>query len=80
MRVGVERGPSWGATTPTLLLKEGYLMSPTFLEGRTYDIALDGQQFLMIKEGSGADEAAAPRSLIVVLNWQEELKQRVPTK
>ena len=24
MRVGVERGPSWAATTPTLLVKEGY--------------------------------------------------------
>ena len=48
--------------------------------GRTYDIAPDGQRFLMIKEGSGADQAAAPRSLIVVLNWAEELKRLVPTK
>ena len=80
MRVGVERGPSWAATTPTLLVKEGYLMDPNFGQGLTYDIAPDGQRFLMIKEGGGADESAAPRSLIVVLNWQEELKQRVPTK
>jgi len=80
MRVGVERGPSWAATTPTLQVKEGYLMNPLFTLGRTYDIAPDGQRFLMIKEGSSADQAAAPRSLIVVLNWVEELKRLVPTR
>jgi serine/threonine-protein kinase len=80
MRVGVERGPSWGVTTPTVVVKEGYLMSPLFTQGRTYDIAPDGRRFLMIKEGSGADQTTAPRSLIVVLNWVEELKRLVPTK
>jgi serine/threonine-protein kinase len=80
MRVGVERGPSWASTTPTLLIKEGYLMSPTFSLGRTYDIAPDGQRFLMIKEGASAEQAAPPRSLIVVLHWVEELKRLVPTK
>jgi hypothetical protein len=79
MRVGVEGGPAWAATTPTLQVKEGYLMDPRFVLGRTYDIAPDGQRFLMIKEG-GADQAATPRSLIVVLNWVEELKRLVPTK
>jgi serine/threonine-protein kinase len=79
MRVGVEHGPSWAATTPTVLIKEGYLMSSIFILGRTYDIAPDGQRFLMIKEGAGADQAA-PRSLIVVLNWVEELKRLVPRK
>jgi hypothetical protein len=80
MRVGVERGPAWGVTTPTVAVKEGYLMSPVFTQGRTYDIAPDGQRFLAIKEGGGANQAAAPRSLIVVLNWTEELKRLVPTR
>jgi hypothetical protein len=80
MRVGVERGPSWAATTPTLLVKEGYLMSPTFFQGRTYDIAPDGERFLMIKVGGGPDSPVAPTSLIVVLNWAEELTRLVPTK
>ena len=53
MRVGVERGPSWAATTPTVVVKEGYLTMPPN-PGRTYDIAPDGQRFLMIKDG-GAD-------------------------
>ena len=46
--------------------------------GRMYDIAPDGQRFLMIKVGGGADQAAVPRSLIVVQNWTEELKRLVP--
>ena len=38
MRVGVERGPSWAATTPTLLVKEGYYHDSGCDLGRTYDI------------------------------------------
>jgi hypothetical protein len=34
----------------------------------------------LIKEGGGTDQTAAPASLIVVLNWVEELKRLVPTK
>jgi serine/threonine-protein kinase len=80
MRVGVERGPSWAATTPTLLVKEGYLMKSIFSQGRTYDIAPDGQRFLMIKEEGGPDSAAAPASLMVVQHGDEELNRLVPTK
>jgi eukaryotic-like serine/threonine-protein kinase len=78
MRVGVVRGPSWAATTPTLVVKEGYFTIPSWW-GRSYDISPDGQRFLMIKEG-GADGTAAPASLIVVQHWFEELKRLVPTK
>jgi serine/threonine-protein kinase len=79
MRVEVERGPSWAATTPTLLVKEGYYTTPgaPFL-GRTYDIAADGQRFLMIKDGGGSDQAATPLQIIVVQNVFEELKRLVP--
>jgi serine/threonine-protein kinase len=45
MRVGVERGPTWVATTPTLLIKEGYVTVPGVFSGRTYDISPDGQRF-----------------------------------
>jgi len=80
VRVGVERAQLWAATTPTPLVKEGYYTSPGAYPGRTYDIAPDGQRFLMIKEGGGADQTAAPASLIVVQHWVEELKRLVPTK
>jgi len=78
MRVGVARGPSWVATTPTLVVKEGYLANPNWW-GLSYDISSDGQRFLMIKEG-GADGTAAPATIIVVQHWVEELKRLVPTK
>jgi hypothetical protein len=76
----VERASSWAATTPTLLVKEGYYTTPgaPFL-GRTYDISPDGQRFLMIKSG-GSDQTAVSSSLIVVQHWTEELKRLVPTK
>ena len=78
MRVGVARGPSWAATTPTLVVKEGYFTIPSWW-GRSYDVSPDAQRFLMIKEG-GADGTAAPASIIVVQHWVEELKRLVPTK
>ena len=79
MRVQVARGPSWVATTPTLLVKEGYFTIPGN-PGRTYDVARDGQRFLMIKQGGGADQTAAQLQVIVVQHWVEELKRLVPTK
>ena len=42
-----------------------------------YDVTPDGQRFLMLKTG-GPEESAATQ-INVVLNWFEELKQRVPT-
>jgi Tol biopolymer transport system component len=78
MRVGVARGPSWVATAPTQVVKPGYYTIPQWW-GLSYDIASDGQRFLMLKEG-GADGTAAPASIIVVQNWVEELKRLVPTK
>jgi len=78
MGVGVARGPSWAATTPTLVVKEGYFTNLNWW-GRSYDVSPDGQRLLMIKEG-GADGTAAPVSIIVVQNWVEELKRLVPTK
>lgn len=78
MGVQMTPGPSWAATTPTLLVKEGYLTNLNWW-GRSYDISPDGQRFLMIKEG-GAAGPAAPASIIVVQQWVEELKRLVPAK
>jgi eukaryotic-like serine/threonine-protein kinase len=79
MRVGVERAQLWAATTPTLLIKAGYFTVPGVSPGRTYDISPDGQRFLLIKEGGGSEQAAAPITLIVVQHFDEELKRLVPT-
>jgi eukaryotic-like serine/threonine-protein kinase len=43
-----------------------------------YDVSPDGQRFLMLKPSEQA-QAPAPAQINVVLNWFEELKQKVPT-
>ena len=80
MRVGVEGGQAWTATTPSMLLKEGdgYFRVPPGNLLRTYDISPDGRRFLMIKT-AGAEAGAAPPSIVVVQNFGEELKAKVPT-
>ena len=45
--------------------------------GRTYDVSLDGQRFLMIKEPQPSELTATAPRILVVLNWFEELKARV---
>ena len=80
MRVGVGRGPTWAATAPTKLF-EGHYGADAFHSGRTYDVSPDGRRFLMIKDGAqSAIRTRRPASMVVVLNWLEELKQRVPTR
>jgi hypothetical protein len=44
-----------------------------------YDVSPDGQRFLMIKNAE-ADAKVSPPQIIVVQNWDQELKRLVPTK
>ena len=44
---------------------------------RQYHVAPDGR-FLMIRQGAATDDATTSPKLVVVLNWFEELKVRVP--
>jgi serine/threonine-protein kinase len=46
-------------------------------EGRTYDASADGQRFLAIKVGAGAEEGGASARAVLVQNWFEELRQRM---
>ena len=60
--------------------REAILNWPYFTapEGRTYDVSPDGQQFLVIK-GAGDDPTnSAQPKITVVLNWFQELEERVP--
>jgi hypothetical protein len=79
MRVGVGRGPTWSATAPTKLFEGRSYGAEAFHSGRTYDVSPDGRHFLMTKDAAVGDASATPASMVVVLNWLEELKQRVPT-
>ena len=51
------------------------------LMAHTWDISPDGKRFLMMKEPAAtASAGGGPRKINIVLNWFEELKQRVPVK
>ena len=47
---------------------------------RQYDVSPDGQRFLVLKDSPASDQNATSASMVVVLNWTEELKARVPVK
>ena len=76
MRVAIESGAALAPGTPQLLVEGRYYVDPTITgRGRSYDIAPDGQRFLMIKEPERSDPRPAAQPLTVVLNWQQLLKQ-----
>jgi serine/threonine-protein kinase len=81
---GTQGIPSFSASTPTKILETAYYLgaSTRGFDLRAYDIAPDGQRFLMIKDAASTEQKAAAPTLgmVVVLNWIEELKARVPTK
>ena len=77
MVVPVRTGSTFSAGNPMKLFDWKTIGQPG--PARTYDVAADGQKFLMIKEGGG-DQASAPSSIVAVINWIEELRQRVPIK
>ncbi len=83
MAVSVETGPTFKAGKPETLFRGAYVQLSTS-DGRPWDISPDGKRFFMIKPSASttaAPAAAAPRQKItIVLNWYEELKQRVPIK
>jgi eukaryotic-like serine/threonine-protein kinase len=65
-------------STRTRLMDWPYLFAA---EGRTYEVAPDGQRFLAIKPfvDTAAVESAAPQ-VIIIQNWTEELKRLVPVE
>ena len=74
MAVEIRTQPSLSAGKPRVLFEGPYLLTPGTLPN--YDVSPDGQRFLMLKPTQQA--RAAPTQINVVLNWFEELKQRVP--
>ena len=59
---------------PTLLFEGSYWGDTNGIA--SYDVSRDGQRFLMIDPGTSEAPLMQPH---VVVNWFEELKQRVPT-
>jgi dipeptidyl aminopeptidase/acylaminoacyl peptidase len=72
LTVDISARPSFSASKPRVLFEGQYLRAQGSLPD--YDVSPDGRRFLMIK----AVELNVTQ-VNVVLNWFEELKQKVPT-
>ncbi len=68
MEVSIQKEPTFSADAPRVVLDIGFAAEPP-----TFDVSRDGERFLMIQR-----DASSKRSLVVVLNWFEELKRLVP--
>jgi serine/threonine protein kinase/Tol biopolymer transport system component len=75
MAVDISTQPGFAAGKPRMLFQGRYEPAP--FPTTNYDVSPDGQRFLMLKPVDQAE--AAPTQINVVLNWFEELKQKVPT-
>jgi serine/threonine-protein kinase len=80
MRVEVAPGTTWKAGSPAQVIEaRSYVLGSGPL-GRTYDISADGRRFVMMKNAESPAQTSAVRRIVVVQNWTEELKARVPAK
>ena len=75
--VPVQTGATFSAGKPLRILSTAYYAASG---NRGYDVSPDGQRFLMIKPNTRTDPAleGSRASLVVVLNWLQELKRLVP--
>jgi len=78
MAVPVQTTTSFSAGNPVKLFEGPYFSGGS---ARVYDVSRDGQKFLMIKEPpTTTDLTATQASMVVVLNWTEELKARLSAR
>jgi serine/threonine-protein kinase len=87
MVVQVETDPTFNNGDPEILFQGRYITSRVnaLLSMTSWDIHPDGDRFLMIKPSAETEgeplhtiTGFEPREIIVVTNWIEELKERVP--
>lgn len=80
LSVSVETEPAFRLGKPEVLFRGIYAAGrPNDLQ--PWDISPDGQRFLMMKEvGPSTSPDSGPSKINVVVNWFEELKQRVPVE
>jgi Tol biopolymer transport system component len=76
MALDVTTQPGFSSGKPRMLFEGQYLANDWPQLGTIYDVSPDGQRFLMVK---ASEQGASATQINVVLNWFEELKQKVPT-
>jgi sugar lactone lactonase YvrE len=63
-------GQSWAATAPVKVLNPGYWSRNAFI-GPSFDVSPDGKRFLVV---TPPKDVADPPELVVVQEWDQELK------
>jgi len=76
MAVPVETISDFKPGKPKVLFRGSYFRPAQYGDIIFWDIDPNGKRFLILKEVA----AQAPRKINIVVNWFEELKQRVPGK
>jgi Tol biopolymer transport system component len=79
IEVPLDTKSTFNAGKPRLLFQGLYVSG--YGESPPWDISPNGKRFLMIKLPQATGEASTeriPRKINIVLNWLEELKERVP--
>ena len=78
--VSVETEPTFETLKSVTLFRDRYVPAsqPNY---HPWDVHPDGKRFLMMKESTGdaSTEESQHSRINIVLNWFEELKQKVPT-
>jgi len=72
MAVPIETKPELKAGKARMLFE-----GPYFESGHDFAITPDGRGFILIRE---SESQSGPKEMHIVLNWFEELKQRVPVR
>jgi len=76
MAVDIQAQPTFSASKPRLVFEAPRVAVQVLgLGGADYAVSPDGQRFLMVR---AREQQQAPTQINVVLNWFEELKQKVP--
>jgi len=71
--------PSFSFSPPVLTPRRGYI-NLGLTSQRNNDVMPDGRILGVVAAGQTQSAGSTPQQIQVVLNWFEELKQRVPTK
>jgi hypothetical protein len=77
VRVVTRPAFSFGRAEP---VPGGFTSNTTPDSGRKHDFTPDGRIIAALSTADATGTASPVRQINVVLNWQEELKQRVPTR
>jgi hypothetical protein len=74
MAAAVTAGQTFSAENPRTLFEGRFV--PTRRGEAAYDVAPDGERFLMVQR----EEQSVPTRIDVVLNWFEDLERRAPAE